>query len=58
MVALLDIVLARRLVDADEVIGCVLRQPSTELHHLLAQAVDGLLVHVGLRNELRQGHYG
>lgn len=51
---LIDILLAGSLVLADKVRGRVAAKPRRELGQLLAEAVDRLLVHVGLRNEL--GH--
>lgn len=35
----------------------MLSEPSAEPHKLLAQTVDRLLVHVGLRNQLGKRHY-
>lgn len=55
--SLLNVVLAGCLVLADKVLGIVLGEPVGKLGDLLAEAVDGLLVHVGLCDELREAHW-
>ena len=52
--SLIDVFLAWRLVLADKVLGDMFAEPSGELHQLLTQPVHRLLVHIGLRNKLRQ----
>lgn len=55
---LFHILLAGRLVLADEVLGGVAAEPAGELDELLAEPVDGLLVHVGLGDQFGEGYCG
>ena len=55
--SLLDILLTRRLVFADEVGDRVLAEPICHLGELLTQTIDRLKIHVGLRNEFWKGHW-
>lgn len=55
--SLLDVFRVGGLVLADEVLEAVLGEPAAELEQLLAQTVDGLLVHVCLGDELRHGDW-
>ena len=52
---LVHILLAGCLVLANEILGRVTAEPVGELDELLAEAVDGLLVHVGLGDEFWEG---
>jgi hypothetical protein len=52
---LLDILLRRGLVLRDKVLGRVPGEPGGELYEFLAQAGDGLVVHVCLGDELLEG---
>ena len=54
---LLDILLACGLVLGGEEAGGVLAEPLRQLGEFLAEAVDGLLVHVGLGDELGHGDW-
>ena len=54
---LLDILLARGLVLGGEEAGGVLAEPLRQLGEFFAEAVDGLLVHVCLGNELGHGDW-
>lgn len=54
--SLVDVVLRRGLVLADKVGLAVAAEPNVELANLLPETRDGLLVHVGLRQKLREGH--
>jgi len=49
---LVDILLGWDLIFADEILRGVLADPVRELGHLLPQAIHGLLIHVGLGDEL------
>ena len=51
---LLNIILARGLVLGDEVLRGIPGDEVGEFRQFLPEAVDRLLVHVGLGNELRQ----
>lgn len=48
---------AGSLVLAGKVLDAVSGEPAYELEKLFAETVDGLLVHVCLRDELRQGNW-
>lgn len=52
---LLNILLPRRLIVAREISPRVAPHPLQEFCHFLAEAVDGLAVHVGLRYHLGHG---
>lgn len=54
---LINISLALRLVVGGEVVLGMLAEPLGHLGEFLAQAVDGLLVHVCLGDEFRETHY-
>ena len=54
---LIDISLALRLVVGGEVVLGVLPEPLGHLGEFLAQAVDGLLVHVRLGDEFGETHW-
>ena len=55
--SLVDIVLTRGLVLANEVSGCIPRNPVCDLGELLPKTIDRLLIHVGLCNELWKRDY-
>jgi hypothetical protein len=55
--SLFHIVLTRGLVLANEVSGCIPRNPVCDLGELLPKTIDRLLIHVGLCNELWEGDY-
>jgi hypothetical protein len=54
--SLLDVLGAGGLVLADEVLGDVPREPVGKFEKFFTEAVDGLLIHVGLRNEFGEGN--
>lgn len=54
--SLVDVVLRRGLVLTDKVVLAVASKPNVELANLLPESRNGLLIHVGLRQELREGH--
>lgn len=57
VLSLLGVLSIWALVLVDEISTSVSLQPLTELAELLTQTVDGLLVHVGLGDELRQARW-
>ena len=52
--SLLNVALGWRLILADEVFDDVLAQPAGKLDEFRTEAVDRLLIHVGLSNQLWQ----
>jgi hypothetical protein len=55
--SLVNVLLSGCLVLGDEVLNAVLGEPAGESGQFVAEAVDGLLVHVGLGDEFREGDY-
>lgn len=51
---LVNVFLTGRFVICGKVLGGVPAEPVGELGQLLSETVHGLLVHIGLRNELRK----
>jgi hypothetical protein len=54
--SLLDVLGSGGLVLADEILGDVPREPVGEFEEFLAKPVDGLLIHVGLGDQLGEGN--
>lgn len=54
---LVDVLLRRSLVLADEVVLGMFAKPDGELGELFTKTGHRLLIHVGLGNQFRQGHY-
>ena len=55
---LLGVFLARSLILVDKIIGGVSSEPVSQFRELFTEAVDGLVVHIGLSNQLGEGDCG